>query len=111
MHIDRRPDYTLICEHADYLAEQFARTAITDTSTATDYSPGATMISDEDSVTKPVRVRLLKRPTVCQQQSGQHNVAKLEVKSQLALWLRIQADLHAKKLATRSEEVVRKCHG
>ena len=76
-----RPDYTLICAQADYHAEQLTRTARADRSTATDNSPGATVISDPDTITKKVRVRRLSRSIVCQQQSEQHHAAKLKGKS------------------------------
>ena len=108
VHVDNRPDHALMRAQAEYRAEQLARTSRADTSTATDYSPGAAVMSDPDPVTEPVRVRL-PRHTVCQQQSEQHPVAKQEGTSQFALWLREQADLQAKKLASRISDVVRKC--
>ena len=87
VHIDDRPDQAFIYAQDDYQAEQLTRTATADKSTATDYNPGAAGLSHPDTVIKPIQVRRLSRPTVCQQQSQQHQAVKSEIRSHFAILL------------------------
>ena len=55
MQVKNRPDHALMRKQAEYRVEQLARTSRAYMSTATDCSPGPTVMSDPDPVTEPVR--------------------------------------------------------